>query len=187
MVSLELLEESHVPRIALLANDPRISATSGVPPCCGVDVVRGWASSNAVEMPKEITFVVLSDRTPVGCCILKKVDWLQRNAELSYWLGFEHWGMGVASSAAEILRDFAFEVYHFEFLHSHYLRESNVASGRILEKLGFVPDEVRQDLPVEGRFQYLSPDVWTFRILRRFAWQASRKSRTWALTKTEHV
>lgn len=181
MVSLEYLSASHVPELARIATDPQISRTSGVPPTCDLSTVEGWLAENHNHPRKEITFTILTNRDIAGCCILKKVDWEGRQAELSYWLGVEFWSRGIATLAAALMRDFAFDCYNFVQLHAHYLKVYNAASGRILEKLGFAADTSRVDVPVAGRFLPLAPDVWTFCILDRVRWQSMKSGSAWAL------
>lgn len=184
MVSLEYLSASHVPELARIAADPQISRTSGVSPTYDLSTVGGWLTENHNHPRKEITFTIVVDRTVVGCCILKKVDWQGRQAELSYWLGVDFWGRGIATAAAALMRDFAFDCFNFIQLHAHYLRVNNAASGQILGKLGFVVDTSRADVPVEGRFQPLAPDKWTFCVLDRVRWQSMKSNSSWALQPT---
>lgn len=131
-----------------------------------------WLSENRSRSRKEINFVILVDKQVAGCCILKKIDMDTRSAELAYWLGFNFWGRGIGTKAAATLRDMAFDLYNLDYLHSHYLKSGNGASGAILAKLGFEVDQSREDMPVEGRFTHFGDDVWTFVILTREKWQS---------------
>jgi RimJ/RimL family protein N-acetyltransferase len=56
----------------------------------------------------------------------------QGRREVGYWIGREHWGKGVATSALAAL----LEVLEMRPLYAHVARQ-NVASARVLEKCGF--------------------------------------------------
>ena len=58
-------------------------------------------------------------------------------AELGYWLSPSHWGRGIATEAARAIVSFGFEVLGLPYLTSGYF-EDNLASGRVLDKLGFI-------------------------------------------------
>ena len=56
--------------------------------------------------------------------------------ELGYWIGRPHWGKGFATEAGRALIDIARALKLPRLEASHFL--DNPASGRVLEKLGFV-------------------------------------------------
>lgn len=59
-------------------------------------------------------------------------------AELGFWLGREHWGMGLATEAATAVIRRGFMVDgQTAFSSAHFV--DNPASGRVLKKLGFEP------------------------------------------------
>jgi RimJ/RimL family protein N-acetyltransferase len=57
--------------------------------------------------------------------------------ELGYWVARADWGRGFATEAAKALIDIARTLGFAQLEGSHFL--DNPASGRVLEKLGFVP------------------------------------------------
>jgi RimJ/RimL family protein N-acetyltransferase len=57
-------------------------------------------------------------------------------AELGFWIGRHHWGMGIATEAAAAVVRRGFSVDgHTAFSSAHFV--DNPASARVLEKLGF--------------------------------------------------
>lgn len=64
--------------------------------------------------------------------------------ELGYWIGEPYWGQGIATEAARILVEFAFDILGEQRLTAGYFKE-NPSSGRVLTKLGFraVGEETR--------------------------------------------
>ena len=57
--------------------------------------------------------------------------------ELGYWIARPHWGKGFATEAGRALIDIARTLKLPRLEGSHFI--DNPASGRVLEKLGFVP------------------------------------------------
>jgi len=57
--------------------------------------------------------------------------------ELGYWIARPHWGKGFATEAGRALIDIARALKLPRLEGSHFI--DNPASGRVLEKLGFVP------------------------------------------------
>lgn len=69
--------------------------------------------------------------------------------ELGYWLGEPFWGRGLMSEAAKAVCDAAFATRRIDRIIANAL-PSNLASQRVLEKLGFVRGELRPS-PANGR------------------------------------
>ena len=57
--------------------------------------------------------------------------------ELGYWIARPHWGRGFATEASRALIDIARTLRLPRLEGSHFI--DNPASGRVLEKLGFIP------------------------------------------------
>ncbi|MDD2877882.1 MAG: GNAT family N-acetyltransferase [Acidiphilium sp.] len=58
-------------------------------------------------------------------------------AELGYWLSRAHWGRGIMTEAARAIVSYGFDRLGLIYITSGYF-EDNSASGRVLEKLGFL-------------------------------------------------
>ena len=61
--------------------------------------------------------------------------------ELGYWIARDHWGRGFATESATALLEIA-RTLGIERLEASYFTD-NPASGRVLEKLGFIPTGLR--------------------------------------------
>ncbi len=57
--------------------------------------------------------------------------------ELGYFIHRDHWRQGYATEAARVCRDFAFQTLHRERVFA-LIRSENIASLRVVEKLGAV-------------------------------------------------
>ena len=75
------------------------------------------------------------DPIVVGACGLGRRP--SGAVELGYWIARQHWGKGFATEAGRALIDIARALKLPRLEASHFV--DNPASGRVLEKLGFVP------------------------------------------------
>ncbi|MEW4448387.1 GNAT family N-acetyltransferase [Qipengyuania sp. JC766] len=57
--------------------------------------------------------------------------------QIGYWIAREHWGRGYATEAARAVVDIARALGHRRIVAGHF--QDNPASGRVLQKAGFVP------------------------------------------------
>jgi ribosomal-protein-alanine N-acetyltransferase len=69
-------------------------------------------------------------------------------AEFGYWLGRAYWGRGIMTEAAGLLATHAFGAREVRRLEAHVFAP-NVASVRVLEKLGFTREAVLRESYVE--------------------------------------
>ncbi|GCD98134.1 acetyltransferase [Embleya hyalina] len=109
-----------------------------------------------------------SDGAFVGWCGLTAWDEDCRSASLGYCLGDAMWGHGFATEAAHAVLRWAFETLDLNRVQAE-TDTRNVASARVLEKMGFVREgTLREDCVVNGEVS----DSWVFGLLRR-EWQPS--------------
>ncbi|MEP2640096.1 GNAT family N-acetyltransferase [Roseobacter sp.] len=118
-------------RVAALIGDVSVSRwLTSVPHPYTPDNARAFFARHADQ---DMVFAVTSENDGLigGCTI---------GAELGYWLGQPHWGLGYAFEAAT-----AVVAHHFgrsqAALRSGYML-GNQASARVLSKLGFVPTQI---------------------------------------------
>ena len=109
----------------------------------------------------------LADGAFVGWCTLNKWNPDFRSASLGYCYGKAAWGHGYATEAAGALLRWAFETLDLNRVQAE-TDTRNVASARVLEKLGFVHEgTLREDCIVNGDVS----DSWVYGLLRR-EWMA---------------
>ena len=79
------------------------------------------------------------------------------HAEVGYWIARPYWGKGICTEALQMVIDYCFNEKGFTTLWGDYF-PSNPASGRVMEKCGFVDTgeeticpnrEVGSDCPVK--------------------------------------
>ena len=94
-----------------------------------------------------------------------------RSAALGYCLDESAWGHGYATEAAQAVLRWAFDTLDLNRVQAE-ADTRNVASARVLEKVGFVREgTLREDCIVNGDVS----DSWVFGLLRR-EWRPSTES-----------
>lgn len=91
---------------------------------------------NEARAGKAYHFAIMLEGQAIGGIGLQKIDKLNKNAELGYWLGKKHWGKGCMTQAARLALRFGFGKLKLHRIYAH-LFEGNAASRRVLEKSGF--------------------------------------------------
>lgn len=104
-----------------------------------------------------------SDKAFIGWCTFNDWNPVFRSASLGYCLNQAVWGHGYATEAARVLLEWAFDTLDLNRVQSE-TDTRNVASARVLEKLGFVHEgTLREDCIVNG----VVSDSWVYGLLRR--------------------
>ncbi len=104
-----------------------------------------------------------ADGVFIGFCSLFKWNPEFRSAGIGYCLAESAWGQGIATEAAGALLQWAFNTLDLNRVQAE-ADTRNTASGRVLEKLGFVREgTLREDCIVGGEVS----DSWVYGLLRR--------------------
>ncbi|HEX7355765.1 MAG TPA: GNAT family N-acetyltransferase [Mycobacteriales bacterium] len=118
-----------------------------------------------------------SDGAFLGWCSLTRWNRDYRSAALGYCLNEAAWGRGYATEGARAVLHWAFETLNLHRVQAE-TDTRNLASARVLEKLGFVREGTRrEDCIVDGDVS----DSWVYGLLRRewqpgAPWQGSRSA-----------
>jgi [ribosomal protein S5]-alanine N-acetyltransferase len=104
-----------------------------------------------------------SDEVFIGWCGLTRWNPDYHSASLGYCLAEAAWGHGYATEAANALLQWGFDTLDLNRVQAE-TDTRNVASARVLEKLGFVREgTLREDCVVNGDVS----DSWVYGLLRR--------------------
>jgi RimJ/RimL family protein N-acetyltransferase len=104
----------------------------------------------------------------IGWCSLSRWNPDYRSASLGYCFAEAAWGRGYATEAARVLLRWAFDTLDLNRVQAE-TDTRNVASARVLEKLGFVREgTLREDCVVNGEVS----DSWVHGLIRR-EWRPS--------------
>lgn len=118
-------------------SDPLVNRYMRYPLYTSVEQAYPWLSA-VTDSPFDFGFVRKSDGLLIGSGGVvpddDRLEW-----ELGYNLRRDCWGQGYATEAARAMLRFAYEVHGARnFIACHVLE--NTASGRVMEKCGFVYD-----------------------------------------------
>jgi RimJ/RimL family protein N-acetyltransferase len=119
------------------ANNLNISSNlrDGFPFPYTYDHGRQWIE---IAKDNDCFFAITVDDEAVGGIGLTPGEDIERiSAEVGYWLGEEHWGKGIASSALKGIINYGFNEFKLERIFAVPLEQNN-ASRRVLEKNSFV-------------------------------------------------
>jgi len=104
-----------------------------------------------------------ADGSFLGWCTFNSWNPAFRSASLGYCLVKEAWGSGYAAESARAVLQWAFETLDLNRVQAE-TDTRNIASARVLEKLGFLCEgELREDCIVSGEVS----DSWIYGLLRR--------------------
>jgi [ribosomal protein S5]-alanine N-acetyltransferase len=99
-----------------------------------------WIASHADRFARGegVTLAVtLRDSGDLVGAMGLSVDDENDNGELGYWIGVPYWGRGYATEAAKALLAYGFGKLNLHRIYACHLAP-NVASGRVMQKLGMV-------------------------------------------------
>ena len=91
--------------------------------------------------PSQFAVIVRAENKLIGYCgfFRQTVDDAEE-IEIGYRLDSKYWGQGLATEAARVVRDHAFNDLKLDHVIS-LIRPDNVASRRVAEKNGMIPEK----------------------------------------------
>ena len=121
------------------ANNPRIARNvrDMFPSPYRTEDAEHWLAVVSCMQPESQFAVDVNGHAVGGIGISPGLDVHRIDGELGYWLGEEFWNRGIMTSAIKAFVPYAFSTFNLERIHANVF-EWNVASGRVLEKAGFV-------------------------------------------------
>lgn len=98
----------------------------------------------------------------IGGIGFPRLDKLNENAEVGYWIGKPYWNQGYCTEAARAVLRYGFEVLGLNRIYAYHMTR-NPASGRVMQKIGMKHEGyLRQHLERWGKFE----DCELYGILR---------------------
>ncbi|WP_051534598.1 GNAT family N-acetyltransferase [Deefgea rivuli] len=135
---LRPLTEDDAGMVVQLAGEWQVASKTGRIPYpyeleMALDFIRAQHSE------REVIFAVCrqADGALMGCV---GASFDADSAELGYWFGLAYWGQGFATEAAQVFVPYILSLPTMTQMTSSHLL-SNLASGRVLAKLGFIESE----------------------------------------------
>ena len=133
--------ESDAEALFKYASDPEVGPRAGWPPHKNVEeslgiirTVFGTETMWAVELKETSEAIGCVGYLPASASNLKIEN---DQCEVGYWIAKPYWGNGICTEAMRLVVDYCFHVKGFTVLWGDYFPE-NPASGRVMEKCGFV-------------------------------------------------
>lgn len=87
---------------------------------------------------EEFLFTITEQETNqlVGLIYLKKLDWVKKEGELAYCVGYPFEGKGITTNTVKLLSDYAFENLNLKTLQI-IVHKSNIPSIKVTENCNF--------------------------------------------------
>ena len=124
-----------------LASDPDVASTTDAIEHPYQDgMVESWIKwcQEAFEKGERVNFAITlrTDGTLIGTVGLLFLTYLTLDsAELGYWIGKPYWDYGYCTEAAKAVITYGFHQHDIDLIYAYYIKR-NLASGRVLEKIG---------------------------------------------------
>lgn len=111
-----------------------------------------------------VVFAIVEKETDVhvGNISLQRIDWISRNAEIAWIIGYTHGGKGYGTDAGRLVIQYAFERLNLTRVYCGTSAE-NIPMQRVAEKLGMKKEGVREKAMYKmGAYM----DVYEYGIVR---------------------
>ena len=99
------------------------------------------SSYDDFKLHKEITFAIDYKNKSIlllaGTIGIKDIDYVNKKADIGYWIGKQYQGKGIATECVKLVVNYAFDELKLEEILA-YVFLDNKQSIRVLEKNGFV-------------------------------------------------
>jgi RimJ/RimL family protein N-acetyltransferase len=146
------------PIVQRLAGDRRVALpTAAIPHPYPDGAAESWISTHPelFAARKGVCFAITVGATAelVGTMSLLDIAAAHARGEVGYWVGLQHWGNGYCTEALHLLMSFAEEHFALTRLTGRCVA-SNVASARVMEKVGFsLEGRLIKHVLREGRYE----------------------------------
>ena len=169
LVYLRELAEDDVPAWFERASDAESAALAGDPIPESIEMGFEWLQRNRERFREQtgVRWVIVpkGSTRSVGSIGLAITSSEERIAELGIVIGRAHWGKSLGTSAAQLVIRFAFDTLNLAEIRAELL-QSNVASRRVLEKVGF---QFQRVIPDFEQSEKGSEDGYLYVLLHRVA------------------
>ena len=136
-LKLRVPEQSQADELATIANAREVSERLATMPYpyARKDALSWIDAVAALKSGAAFTVNLKSSGKIIGCCGCGPVK-TSDEIDFGYWIGVDYWGHGYATEAASAVLNHVLNKDRFEVITTDY-QTDNLASARILEKLGF--------------------------------------------------
>ena len=165
---------SDADRVQKLAGRKEVAETTNLPHPYSEEMAEEWIKIHepAFREGKMATYAItLKDGGElIGAISLMDFTKLSNHARIGFWIGVPYWNKGYCTEAGKAVLEYGFLERRLNRIYTGYM-SSNLASGRVLEKLGMVYEGAqRQHITRLGEYE----DLVLVGILR-FEWEKNRE------------
>lgn len=151
---LRPLQSADASSLQRIFSDPQVMRYWNTPPWASEDVASAYIreEQQAMLAGQRLTLAIIDRQSQalIGKCLLFSYQPQSRRAEIGFGIATSAWGKGYVQEAAGELMRHAFETMKLNRIEAE-IDPSNTASGRALERLGFVQEGLlRQRWIIEG-------------------------------------
>ena len=163
IVYLRELTEDDVPAWFARASDPESAVLAGDPIPESIEMGVQWLQRHRERFRQHAgirwAIVPKGSTDSVGTIGLTITSKAERIAELGIVIGRADWGKGIGTSAAQVVTGYAFSTLGLAEIQAEVLQR-NLASRRLLEKLGFqllrsIPGDPHSETDFEDCFLFV--------------------------------
>ena len=143
-------QDSDAETLFKYASDPEVGPRAGWPPHKSVE--ESLEIIRTVFNAEGMWAVILKESNEAIGCVgylpasASNLKIAEDHAEVGYWIARPYWGKGICTEALQMVIDYCFNEKGFTILWGDYF-PSNPASGRVMEKCGFVDTGVETLCP----------------------------------------
>ena len=136
-ITLRQLVNSDTESVLEHINDAAVTRWTNIPYPYSRTIARSFIKEARAHYRKRKDFIfgiaLPASDTVVGMIGLHEIDWKNRQAELGYWLGKNHWGKGIMTEAVQLTLSFGFLEMKLHKIHSRTFEE-NTASVKVYRR-----------------------------------------------------
>ncbi|MEC5217452.1 ribosomal-protein-alanine N-acetyltransferase [Actimicrobium sp. GrIS 1.19] len=152
-LDLRPLASGDAPALFEILANPEFMRYWSSPPWTAIEQAVAFIEKDQAEMARDehIRLGIFLRETArlIGTCSLFKIDRQCRRAELGYGIAQPYWRSGFMSEAVSALLAFGFSTLNLNRVEAD-IDPRNTASGRSLEKLGFLQEGVLRERWIVG-------------------------------------
>ena len=114
---------------------------------------KNFSLHNGITFGIEYKNTLESNLSLAGPIGIKEIDYVNKKANIGYWMGKQYQGKGIATECIKLAINYAFDILELEEISAYVFTDNN-PSIRVLEKNRFVKtSEVNEYHPLSHRYR----------------------------------
>ncbi len=114
---------------------------------------KNFSLHNGITFGIEYKNTLESNLSLAGTIGIKEIDYVNKKANIGYWMGKQYQGKGIATECIKLAINYAFDILELEEISAYVFTDNN-PSIRVLEKNRFVKtSEVNEYHPLSHRYR----------------------------------